>query len=181
MTKRSELSGGIFGELQVIGLSEISRNGHSRWHVKCSCGTEKTSLGTHLLSGKTISCGCMGRKGRPRNFKGIGEVPLSYYKSIIRGAKGDKGRSSISFNISLSYISDLYDNQNGLCAYTKMPIDFRAKTASLDRIDSSIGYVYGNVQWIHKDINMMKRHYSESYFIELCRKVSDGCEVVDLT
>ena len=54
--KRSELTNKIFGRLIVTGLSEISRNGHSRWNVKCSCGNEKTVLGTHLIQGKTISC-----------------------------------------------------------------------------------------------------------------------------
>lgn len=30
-------------------------------------------------------------------------------------------------------------------------------TASLDRIDNSIGYCLGNVQWVHKDINTKLR------------------------
>jgi hypothetical protein len=44
-------------------------------------------------------------------------------------------------------------------------------TASLDRIDSSKGYIVGNVQWVHKDINFMKFTFSESRFIDLCKKV----------
>jgi len=46
------------------------------------------------------------------------------------------------------------------------------RTASLDRIDSSKGYVKGNLQWVHKDINMMKNHYNQKYFIEICKKVA---------
>jgi hypothetical protein len=45
-------------------------------------------------------------------------------------------------------------------------------TASLDRIDSSKGYIEGNVQWIHKHINKMKNNFNESYFIEICKKIS---------
>jgi hypothetical protein len=45
-------------------------------------------------------------------------------------------------------------------------------TASLDRIDSSKGYVEGNVQWVHKRINIMKNDLSDSEFIEWCRVVS---------
>lgn len=179
--KRSELTGLVFGELEVIRLSEISRNGHSRWSVKCSCGVEKTVLGTHLISGKTISCGHVMRENGRRNFKGVGDLPKSYYSSLKRGADGLKGRSKIDFNLSMRFLWNLYQEQNGLCKLSKLPIDFKSKTASLDRVDSSRGYVEDNVQWLHKDINMMKRHYSQDYFLNLCRKVSDGCEIVDLT
>ena len=37
---------------------------------------------------------------------------------------------------------------------------------SLDRIDSSKGYEENNVQWVHKDINLMKNKYDNKYFIE---------------
>lgn len=40
--------------------------------------------------------------------------------------------------------------------------------ASLDRIDSSQGYIKGNVQWVHKDINKMKFDLSQDRFLELC-------------
>jgi hypothetical protein len=47
-------------------------------------------------------------------------------------------------------------------------------TASLDRINSDEGYIKGNVQWVHKDINIMKNIYSSKYFIEMCKKVANN-------
>jgi hypothetical protein len=44
-------------------------------------------------------------------------------------------------------------------------------TASVDRIDSSKGYIKGNVQWVHKTINKMKWGYSQGEFIEFCEAV----------
>lgn len=176
--KRLDLTNRIFGRLDVIGISEISRNGHSRWHVKCLCGTEKTVLGTHLIEGKTISCGCAMRENGYRNFKGVGLLPKSYFSSIQRGANGGKGRKPILFEITIEDAWYLFEEQKGLCNLSNMPINFRARTASLDRIDSSKGYNYQNCQWLHKDINMMKRHYTEEYFIDLCKKVRDTCVVV---
>lgn len=171
--KRLDLTNRVFGRLDVLGLSEISRNGHSRWHVRCSCGVEKTVLGNHLIGGKTRSCGCLMRETGPRNFKGIGLLPKSYFTSIKRGAYGGKGRKEIPFEITIEEMWYLFEEQKGLCALSKLPINFRARTASLDRIDSSKGYSYQNCQWLHKDVNMMKRHYTEEYFIDLCRKIRD--------
>ena len=44
-------------------------------------------------------------------------------------------------------------------------------TASLDRIDSSKGYIEGNVQWVHKRVNLMKGNMSTENFIEWCNLV----------
>lgn len=47
-------------------------------------------------------------------------------------------------------------------------------TASLDRIDSSKGYVEGNVQWVHKDVNYIKQDLEESYFKKLCKLITEN-------
>jgi hypothetical protein len=70
----------------------------------------------------------------------------------------------------------LWENQNGKCAYTGELLNFgRSKvngTASLDRIDSSLGYVEGNVQFVHKDVNIMKWDLSEKRFLDICEKIT---------
>lgn len=45
-------------------------------------------------------------------------------------------------------------------------------TASLDRINSSIGYIEGNVQWVHKDVNKMKMAMVEDKFLYWCKTIS---------
>lgn len=178
---KKDLTGKTFGSLCVVGVAEVSRNGHYRYHVKCSCGVEKTVFGTHLLRGNTTHCGCSKRPAR--NWKGSGTVSATYFSSLKRGADGGKGRKPVYFDITIGYVAELLDvKQGGKCALTGLPISIKDKTASLDRIDSSDGYREGNVQWLHKDINMMKRHYSQGYFVYLCRLVSgETCEIVDLT
>jgi hypothetical protein len=46
-------------------------------------------------------------------------------------------------------------------------------SASLDRIDSSKGYIYGNLQWIHKDINTTKMKMPNDIFINWCHTISN--------
>jgi hypothetical protein len=72
-------------------------------------------------------------------------------------------------------MASLFEVQEGKCALTGLPIEFggqgEATTASLDRIDSKKGYVPGNVQWVHKDVNELKMDLPETRLIELCTKI----------
>ena len=68
-------------------------------------------------------------------------------------------------NLSESYLSELWNSQKGKCALSKMSIHLKSgkhklNTASLDRIDSSIGYVEGNVQFVSYGINLAKNSFS---------------------
>lgn len=49
----------------------------------------------------------------------------------------------------------------------------KSGNASLDRIDSNMDYQEENVQWLHKDINMMKQQFDQDYFIQMCCAVAD--------
>jgi len=44
--------------------------------------------------------------------------------------------------------------------------------ASLDRIDSNLGYIVGNVGWTSTIINIMKQNLKLCDFIELCCIIS---------
>jgi hypothetical protein len=71
----------------------------------------------------------------------------------------------------------MWENQKGQCAYTKLPLLATANqfnTVSLDRVDSSKGYVVGNVQLVCAAINKMKQDYSEELFILLTHLVTQN-------
>ena len=71
-------------------------------------------------------------------------------------------------------MSDKYENQNGLCYYTNLPINFDDGSASLERIDSNIGYIESNVVWVHKNVNIMKRDLSYEEFYNVCKLVVEN-------
>ena len=50
-------------------------------------------------------------------------------------------------------------------------------TASLDRKDSRKGYIKGNVQWLHSDINLMKQGIEQEKFIDMCRLISNRSRI----
>lgn len=182
------LSGKTFGQLIVVELDKINTKRH-RWICACKCGNTKSIQENHLLSGNTKSCGCLHkRQGKDSPFfKGCGELPLDYFSILKRGAKGGGkfNRKSKQFDLTLGYLWNLFLKQNRCCALTKLELSFGGKaadrkrketnkmTASLDRIDSTKGYVEGNVQWVHKEVNLMKNDLPLERFIDLCKKIAD--------
>lgn len=90
-----------------------------------------------------------------------------------------------SIDISIEDAWQLFLKQGRKCAITKDEIFFPSsgvnavgRTASLDRIDSSKGYVLNNVQWVHQDVNLMKGQMTQKRLFELCQKVIDNCPQV---
>lgn len=181
---RLQLEGQRFGKLIVESVSTKDRNGHYRFLCRCDCGVEKVVQGTHLVQGKTISCGCAKPRGSShKQWTGCGEIHGNYFAGIRRSAAGSKGRAPLTFDITIEYIWDLFLAQERRCALSGLELNFKvgnynspgrghSQTASLDRIDSGEGYVPGNVQWVHKDINRMKSVLPQDRFLDLCRRVS---------
>ncbi len=176
-----------FGMLIINSEHSKTRNGHIRYECTCDCGNKTNVLGTHLRQGNTKSCGCNMIKvgSRHSDWNGVGKISGAFWANhVVKSANGSKGRREIILEITKEYVWELFLKQNGKCALSGLELKFperhkdKSWTASLDRIDSSIGYVEGNVQWVHKDINMMKRTYSQDYFIRMCKLVgANGCEI----
>jgi len=103
---------------------------------------------------------------------------------LINGSKlNNKTRKPKELNITIEYAWDIFISQERRCALSGLELAFpkvskdKNWTASLDRIDSSKGYVEGNVQWVHKDVNIMKNKFDNQYFINMCKKIAGGaCE-----
>lgn len=166
--------------IEFIGYTEKSKR--TLWKCKCDCGTEvivrSDCLRTAKSSGSTKSCGCAGiqRRGKEApTWLGVGDISGSKWASFRCGAK----IRNLEFSISLEYAWDLFLRQNKKCALTNRDIFFSnnksqiGSTASLDRIDSSRGYIEGNVQWVHFKINIMKMDMSTKEFISFCSEVVD--------
>lgn len=93
-----------------------------------------------------------------------------------------KHRTKKEFNITEIDLFDLWGKQEGLCAYTKLPMlatSNQFNTVSLDRIDSSKGYIVDNIQLVCAAINKMKQEYSEQLFIQLCHCVAQNNSIKD--
>lgn len=162
--------GEVYDKLTVIGFDKSS--GRLQAVCKCACGNvvkRRAELLTHI--NKTNNCGCDHRGA----WSGFGEISKTFMYRIQRNAK----MRDIPCEVSIEYLWALYEEQDGKCALTGVDITFAKRTrdigdASLDRKDSDKGYLEGNVQWVHKDVNLMKMDFPEDRFIELCKLVADN-------
>jgi len=141
-------------------------------NVKCHCGKIFRTKPLNIFYGHKSSCGCLFYQYRKREnnylWSGFGEISGSLWKAIIKNAK----KRNIVFNLSIEDAWSKFLSQNKSCIYTGEKIIFakqhkfrNQRTASLDRINSSKGYMIDNIQWIHKDINEMKWDLEDKIFM----------------
>lgn len=170
--------GNKYGKLTVVDFAKnpsLDKKGNARWLCKCDCGNTKEIIGYNLRGGHSKSCGCEVHKTKSRHQKWTGHNELSgtFFSAIRDGAR----HRNLEFDISIEYIWELFLKQNRQCALSGLVLTLPQKckdvdkTASLDRIDSTKGYVKGNVQWIHKDINLMKWNLVQTEFINYCKLI----------
>lgn len=174
MGKKIDLTGQKFDRLTVIGLAEY-KNQTSYWRCRCICGNERVVRYGHLSNRQIKSCGCLRQEmlgaSHPR-WTGCGEIS----GSILRNIKANAKVRGIKFSVSPKELWSLFLEQEHRCAISGLPIcfgrDFVSTTASLDRIDSCKGYSKGNVQWVHKIVNMMKNDMLEIEFLRMCKVIA---------
>ncbi len=144
------------------------------WKVRCECGNEYIARVSALKKQKNCR-NCNQKASNHHAWKGFGEIPHDVYTTIKHSAF----TKNFEFNVSIEYLWKIFLQQNRKCAFTGEEIFFnktfknkKEKTASLDRIDSSKGYIEENLQWVHKDVNKLKKNFTDERFIEICKKVA---------
>jgi hypothetical protein len=165
-------------------------NGHRRKlvEVRCSCGSVEKRRADHVAKGYSKRCKkCSAKKtiaDHPEHgwlthsWSGVGDLSSTYFGQL----KSNAAKRNLSFEVTKEYLWELLVAQAFKCALSGVPIELSKKikgcnvdwayvTASPDRIDSSRGYVPGNIQWVHKEVNIMKQSHGQQEFIEWCRKI----------
>lgn len=182
----SELIGKTFHWLTLLEpvRKEVSGRVLMYWTCRCKCGNETTKREQNIITHRTRSCGCLHQHKptgkRCSKWRGYEEISGYYLNNMRENAR----RRGHECTVTPEYLWKLFLAQNKACALTGLPITFRTRdvrrkhpgedqTASLDRKDSSLGYVPGNVWWVHKDVNKMKNVFELSYFKKLCRLITE--------
>jgi len=185
--KFEDLSGQTFNWLTAVRLDRWQPGKGFYWWWKCECGEEKPIRLIHVTSGHTKSCGCKrldtrikkpplcgicGETSDRRTAKGgySKTCKKCYIKQKNHTAKPDVYllnrarvralKSDIPFSLSsddivvpeFCPILGIKITQGGMSE--------RDSSASLDRVDASLGYVPGNVAVISYRANRIKNNGS---------------------
>lgn len=154
------------GRHKTTGAQTFS--GVIHFKSQCICGNVHICKGLDVVKGNIKSCGCTHLGKRV-----IGDIPRTFYRYL----KVQAGQRNIEFSITFEELAILFSKQKGLCALSGRHLVIprlmksNTRTASVDRIDSNVGYVTGNVQWVHVSVNYAKLSLSNEEFINLCRDV----------
>ena len=154
---------------------QINKNPDRLWYCSLSCaGTKnKKSLGKYLGNGTLESF-----KGRRRL-----KDEFSQFRYVMRSVKRrvNKGET----DLTLEFLRDIWKRQQGICPLTGWSISLPEDSskpgnnssiyrASLDRIDSSKGYIKDNVRFIAIIANYCKHSFSDDEVKLFCKAVVEN-------
>lgn len=178
-----DVTGRTYGQYTVLGKTRVhfypSGSSHHIWLVRCSCGNEVETQAQKVTLAKFGCRECNKKihlKTDSPHWKGGLYVSHYFLAKVKKGA--ERLSRTLPVEVGIDYLDSLWAAQNGRCAYTNIELiiggNGEETTASLDRIDSSVGYIEGNVQFVHKDINRMKWTLSDGQFRKMCRLVTEN-------
>jgi hypothetical protein len=166
-TRNPVCTGDRFGKLTAVK----KLNGRcEEWDCLCDCGKHIVVKATNLKK-RVKSCGCL----KAIKFEGYEGISGNLFCRYRLGAK----TRDIIFDITPKDMWDKFVSQEGKCIISGVSIFLNKtvssdRTASLDRIDSNVGYVLSNIQWVHKLVNTMKWNISCDQFIEWCKIIAQN-------
>ena len=138
------------------------RNGRSNFFCSRLCSSKSTvqNLGDHIASTANLL------RGYDRSDE---YTPFRRYMRRVNTRNSESGKDC---DIDVSDIKNQWYLQEGKCALTGVPLVLEEGisnpnySASLDRIDSAIGYMKSNIQFISVTANHAKNKYSDEILQE---------------
>ena len=117
-----------------------------------------------------------------KSISGNRKDEYSPFRTLLKSCRtrtNKSGQPKGDFDLDLAYLKQLWEQQNGKCHITNVDLKLEQSynknyQASLDRIDSSKGYVKGNVRYISVSANWLKNNLDDDHikeFIQICRMV----------
>lgn len=151
------------------------------------CGEEKEEQGFYFREdrGTYYSCCKICHSGSTKESKfnsnwwtdRFEEEELKLFSKLKNLCTKAKTRSKeFDLDVNWEYLLDIWVEQNGRCAYSGMPLSLEANhphTISLDRTDSSKGYIKGNLKLLSWSVNKMKQDLGEELFLSLCFNITE--------
>ena len=108
------------------------------------------------------------------------EKELKAFNHILSLVDENPEKIKTSSDIDVLYLRTVLDNQNGKCIYSRIPLVLPTVgaetedvlyTAVIDKINPTVGYVKGNIQFISVAMSYIKRDLSHEKTLKLVKLI----------
>ena len=184
--KSLKLTDGHFGKIVVRERVGSNSYGKSIWRYECDCGSIKNGVGSDIVSGQIMSCGCRQKEaGRENGIMSYKPGESSAARKAYTRTKQKAKIRGIEFALTLDEAFWLMTDNCHYCGSAPSQIcksvnwrhvDFVYN--GIDRVMSSLGYIASNCVaccWI---CNRAKGALSVKDFLVWVRKIHDYQEKV---
>ena len=130
------------------------------------------------------------RKLNINGFKEMANERLRRHRKTPRGAMRQRLQAAkkrckdlnLPLDITLNFLMELYNKQEGKCAITGLELKFIGDfwdVLSIDRIAPDKGYIQPNVQLVINRVNLMKSNMSMEELLYICKLIVEkGSETI---
>ena len=172
MEKRRDLTGMKAGRLICIKPVGVSANRSILWLCKCECGNEAIVQSSRLITGRTLSCGCLqresavriGTKKKTHGFWVAGLTGSGAYKSwahLKERCQNSKCKSYANYGGRGIAVCEKWLTFEGF--WEDMGPTYK-KGLSIDRIDNNGNYEPSNCRWADSKTQSMNKR--NNVFVE---------------
>lgn len=151
------------------------------------CRVDKPADGFHRKRGgvgrdsECIAC----RRVRSRAQSKIRATTnaAAFFSALLRVSRRQAPRRGLQFDITLSDVMKLWQDQRGRCALTGRDMTHIrgqgrvTSNASLDRVDPRAGYTRDNVRLVCCIVNFMRNQFSDTELVDWARAIVTFAEV----
>ena len=156
-----------YGRLTVLERAGKDKHGKATWNCLCECGENKVVRGVDVVSGHTLSCGCLRRAGADAALSGL-------YRDYSRRALKRELKFSLTKK-EFEKITQMNCHYCGVAPFNKTKWTYADIFVynGIDRTNNDEGYISGNVVPCCKYCNYLKGSMNIKMFLHQIEKINN--------